>query len=116
MDRFLFLKEWERLSKITLSEQGRVNFLQECREFMHYGESILMNALKIAKKNNKFDLNYLKMVAAKLYERECHPTPTDPPIDSGSSYSLSFSGLSSSLLNLGGGDYYEHRERRRRRF
>lgn len=114
MDRFLFLREWEHFSGATLSEEGRRNFLRECSSFMHYGEAILMNALHVAKKHEKFDLDYIKKVAEQLYERERQSTPTGPTLDSRNSYTISFSGLSSGLFSVGSGDYYERRERRRR--
>lgn len=113
MDRFLFLKEWEHFSGSTLSEEGRRNFLRECSPFMHYGESILMNALRVAKKNGKFDLEYIRKVAEQLYDRERKSASTTSNVDSGSSCTISFSGLSSGIFNVGGGDYYERRERKR---
>ncbi len=113
MDRFLFLKEWEHFSGATLSEEGRRNFLRECAPFMHYGEAILMNALRVAKKNGKFDLEYIKKVAEQLYDRERQSAATGPKVDGGNSYTISFSGLSSGVFGVGGGDYYERRERKR---
>ncbi|MHB0976350.1 MAG: hypothetical protein ACYC1U_04045 [Candidatus Aquicultorales bacterium] len=115
MDRFLFLKEWEHFSGVSLSPEGRANFLRECSGFMHYGETILMDALHVAKKNKKFELAYVEAVAGKLYQRDRERAASVQPLSSTDSYSFSFSGLSSSLLSLGGGDYYEHRERKHRR-
>lgn len=115
MDRFLFLKEWERISGISLSEQGRANFIRDCSNLVNYSDSSVLEALRIAKKNKSFDLESIKAVAAKIYEKERLTSATSvEPIDSSRS-SYGFSGLSSGFHSLGSGDYYEYRERRKKR-